>query len=304
MKPELVVMAAGMGSRFGGLKQLQTVGPAGETVMDYALFDARRAGVERVTFVIRREIEAAFRAQIGDRYRRWLQVAYAFQELEDLPAGTVLPPGRSKPWGTGQAVLAAREQVRAPFIVINADDFYGAEAFRLLAQWLAAPEPSTYAMVAFRLQNTLSAHGTVARGLCAVTADGRLTEVREHTGLRPDPSGAGALEDLAGGGSRRFTGQEPVSMNVWGFLPELFPELERRFQAFLAGPGQEPGAEFFLPSVIDQLIREGLAQVTVLTSADAWFGVTYKEDTALVQERIRALIAAGSYPASLWGRHD
>ncbi|WLT30674.1 NTP transferase domain-containing protein [Geothrix sp. PMB-07] len=305
--PELVVMAAGMGSRFGGLKQLEPVGPDGETVMDYALYDARRAGVKRVVFVIRKDIEAAFRAQVGQRYERWMEVAYAFQEMEDLPEGHAVPEGRSKPWGTGHAVLAARHEVKSPFLVINADDFYGAEAFRSLVQWLSQPVPEeacAFAMVAFRLENTLSENGSVARGLCEVTPSGQLSRVVEHAGLRRNPEGPGAVEEGPDGGLLHFSGQEPVSMNFWGFRPAFFPELGRRFRAFLETWGGHPKAEYFLPSVVDQMIQEGQAQVTVLNTPDPWFGVTYKEDKALVQQRIRALIDAGAYPASLWNDHD
>lgn len=305
--PELVVMAAGMGSRFGGLKQLEPVGPDGETVMDYALYDARRAGVKRVVFVIRKDIEAAFRAQVGQRYERWMEVAYAFQEMEDLPEGHAVPAGRAKPWGTGHAVLAARNAVKAPFLVINADDFYGAEAFRSLVQWLSQPEPEEacdFAMVAFRLENTLSENGSVARGLCEVTAGGRLSRVVEHVGLRRNPAGAGAVEEGPDGALVHFSGQEPVSMNFWGFRPAFFAELGRRFGTFLEAWGGHPKAEYFLPSVVDQMIQEGQAQVTVLNTPDPWFGVTYKEDKALVQQRILALIDAGAYPASLWNDHD
>lgn len=306
MIPELVVMAAGMGSRFGGLKQLEPVGPTGETVMDYALYDARRAGVRRVIFVIRRDIEAAFRAQVGSRYERWMEVAYAFQELDDVPPRFRVPQGRAKPWGTGHAVLAARREVRAPFLVINADDFYGAEAFRMLVQWLSNEQPGAvpaFAMVAFRLENTLSEHGSVARGLCEVTADGHLSRVVEHVGLAKNPEGPGAVEETAEGELRHFSGLEPVSMNFWGFQPELFPELGGRFTDFFEAWGEHPKAEFFLPSVVDQMIQEGRATVTVLHTPDRWFGVTYKEDKAMAQQRIEALVAAGTYPASLWNEH-
>ncbi|GLH71500.1 nucleotidyltransferase [Geothrix limicola] len=302
--PELVVMAAGMGSRFGGLKQLEPVGPDGETVMDYALYDALRAGVKRVVFVIRKDIEAAFREQVGNRYEPWMEVAYAFQELTDLPAGFTVPAERTKPWGTGHAVLAARTAVTAPFLVINADDFYGAEAFRIMTEWLAKPAPTgAFAMVAFRLENTLSEHGSVARGLCEVTPDGHLARVVEHVGLMCNPDGPGAVEELPEGGTRHFSGLEPVSMNFWGFRPDLFPALEARLRDFLANWGQHPKAEYFLPSVVDQMIQDGQAQVSVLNTPDRWFGVTYKEDKALVQQRIRALIDAGAYPASLWNEH-
>lgn len=306
MIPELVVMAAGMGSRFGGLKQLEPVGPDGETVMDYALYDAHRAGVRRVIFVIRRDIEEAFRARIGSRYERWMQVAYAFQELNDVPPRFTVPEGRTKPWGTGHAVLAARGEVRAPFLVINADDFYGSVAFQMLVQWLSQEHSGAvpaFAMVAFRLENTLSEHGSVARGLCEVSADGHLARVVEHVGLAKNPEGPGALEEVSEGDVRHFSGLEPVSMNFWGFQPELFPELGSRFSDFFETWGQHPKAEFFLPSVVDQMVQEGKATVTVLNTPDQWFGVTYKEDKALVQKRIAALVAAGVYPASLWNEH-
>jgi MobA-like NTP transferase domain len=307
MNPQLVVMAAGMGSRFGGLKQLEPVGPHGETVMDYALFDARRAGIQRVVFIIRKEFEAAFRDQVGTRYQRWMEVAYAFQDLADVPPGTTVAPDRVKPWGTGHAVLAARHAVATPFLVINADDFYGAEAFRLMVEWLRMVQPSpaaAYAMVAFRLENTLSEQGTVARGLCDVGPDGLLSRVLEHTCLRKDPEGPGVVEDLPDGRSLSFSGQEPVSMNFWGFQPNLFPALAQQFETFLATDSEHPKSEYFLPTVVDRLIQEGAARVTVLSTPDPWFGITYKEDKALVQQRIQALVDAGAYPANLWNDHE
>ena len=299
MKPQLVVMAAGIGSRFGGLKQLEPVGPSGEKVMDYALFDAKRAGIERVVFVIRKEFEASFHEQVGAHFAKWLDVSYAFQELDLLPAGFTLPEGRTKPWGTAHAVLAARSRVDGPFIVINADDFYGRQAFRLLADFLATSQDA-YAMVAFRMSNTLSEHGSVARGVCEVGPDGLLRSVVEHTGLVRD--GEGVREDHADGTCRRFTGSEPVSMNFWGFPKGLFPELEARFARFLSARGHEPKAEFYIPTVVDELIREDLARVRVLDTPDPWFGVTYREDKPAVVARIRQLIEAGEYPVSLWGQ--
>ena len=302
MSVELVVMAAGMGSRYGGLKQLESFGPSGETVMDYSLFDACRAGVKRVVFVIRKEIEAAFREKIGARYERWLEVDYAFQELDLLPPGFNVPPGRLKPWGTAHAVLAAGQQVRAPFLVINADDFYGANAFRVLSKWLDEPRQKSmdFAMVAFRLANTLSDYGSVARGVCRVDESGRLLGVTEHTGLERD--GAGALVREPGGEMLRFTGQEPASMNFWGFDPSFFPELSLRFSAFLELHGHDSKAEFFLPSVVDELLAEGRAKVQVITTPDRWFGVTYQADRDDVSARIRALVEQGVYPADLWRR--
>lgn len=290
---DLVVLAAGMGSRFGGVKQLAAVGPSGETVMDYAVFDAVRAGVERVVFVIRRELEEAFHASIGSRYSGVVPVSYAFQSLDALPGGRVVPEGRTKPWGTGQAVLAAGDVVRDPFIVINADDFYGRHAYADLAAWLA-PEraPGSYAMVAFGMRNTLSEHGSVSRGVCRVES-GRLVSVVEHTGLAAD--GDGVL-DASGA---RFTGDEPVSLNFWGLQPDVFGRLEAQFGEFLDSRGDDPKAELYLPAVIDRLVSEGAATVDVLTSPDPWFGMTYAADRDAVAERLAGLVANGEYASPL-----
>jgi len=295
MKPELVVMAAGAGSRFGGLKQLEAVGPQGEKLLDYALYDAKRAGVERVVFVIRREFEQAFREQIGANYARWMDVAYAFQELDLLPEGFPPPEGRTKPWGTAHAILAAQAHIQAPFLAINADDFYGRSAFAQLTEFLARPN-AAHAMVAFRLANTLSDHGTVARGLCEVGPDQQLRTVVEHTGLERTEGGIRERSrDCC-----RFTGQELVSMNFWGFQPSIFDPLQEGFGRFLATHGQDPKAEFFLPTVVDALIREGRAAVRVLETPDRWFGVTYREDKQAVVSRLQELIRTGEYPPSLW----
>jgi dTDP-glucose pyrophosphorylase len=316
--PELVVMAAGVGSRYGGLKQVEPVGPGGEFVMDYAVYDAARAGVERAVFVIRREMEADFHALRGSRYARLLDVAYAFQELDCVPPGFTAPSERRKPWGTGHAVLVAREQVTAPFIAINADDFYGAAGFRALVNFLGngkelgrgeagdpgsgrledAGETERYALVAYELEKTLSVHGGVARGICEVGRDGTLRAIAEHTSVERENHGIrGVAPD---GAVRRFTGSEPVSMNLWGFRPGLFAHLEERFGRFLAERGGDPQAELYLPAVVDELIREGQASVRVLRTAEPWFGVTYKEDRAAVAARIRELVARGDYPARLW----
>ena len=293
---DLVVLAAGMGSRFGGVKQLDPVGPGGETVMDYAVYDAVRAGVERVVFVIRRELEEAFHAQIGSRYVGRVHVAYAFQSLDALPGGRSVPAGRTKPWGTGQAVLAAADAVTGPFIVINADDFYGRDAYEGLTERLAIlTAPGSYAMVAFPLVNTLSEHGSVSRGICDVV-DGRLRGVVEHTGLTSDGSG---VLDSAGA---QFTGAELASMNFWGLQPDVFGRLEEQFGEFLDTRGSEAGSELYLPAVIDRLVSEGSATVDVLTSPDQWFGMTYAEDRDTVAERLADLVAAGEYPTPLgWG---
>lgn len=301
MKPELVVMAAGVGSRFGGLKQLEPVGPNGEKVMDYALYDAKRAGLERVVFVIRKEFERVFHEQVGSKYSRWMEVAYAFQELDLLPEGFALPEGRTKPWGTAHAILAAKTEVKVPFLAINADDFYGRRAFETLTKFLTRPVEGfvdSYAMVAFQMANTLSEHGTVARGICEVEPDGLLRAVEEHTGLERVEDG---IRELAEDGScRHFTGREPVSMNFWGFRSSIFGHLQERFAHFLKARGQDLKAEFFIPTVVDELIQEGRATVRVLETPDRWFGVTYREDRNTVVARILDLIRAGEYPRSLW----
>jgi hypothetical protein len=268
--------------------------------MDYAVFDAVRAGVERVVFVIRRELEEAFHASIGSRYAGQVSVAYAFQSLDALPGGRSVPEGRTKPWGTGQAVLAAGDVVDDPFIVINADDFYGRHAYADLGAWLA-PErvPGSYAMVAFGMRNTLSEHGAVSRGVCQVV-DGRLRSVVEHTGLAAD--GDGVL-DASGA---RFTGDEPVSLNFWGLQPDVFGRLEAQFGEFLDGLADDPStgsgnakAELYLPAVIDRLVSEGVATVDVLTSPDPWFGMTYAADQAAVSARLAELVANGDYDSPL-----
>ena len=303
MKITLLVLAAGMGSRYGGLKQLDPVGPSGETLMDFSIYDAIRAGFERVVFVIRRDIETAFREQIGSRYAGRIEIDYAFQRLDDLPAGFAVPAGREKPWGTGQAVFAAREVVREPFAVINADDFYGADSYRQLAGYLKqcrAGEPVDGCMCGFLMKNTLSENGTVSRGVCSVDAAGNLENVVEHTRLvRTAGGGADSLRDddsvLA-----HFTGDELVSMNCWGFSPALFGELERLFADFLTARGGELKSEFYIPFVADRLIRERRARVRMLTSHAGWFGITYRADRPVVVAGLRSLVERGDYPEKLF----
>ena len=296
---ELVVLAAGMGSRYGGLKQLDPVVPGGEIVLDYSVFDALRAGFTRVVFVIRRDIEAAFRARIGARFEARIDVAYVFQELQDVPDGCVVPGERVKPWGTGHAVLAVRDAVTGPFAVVNADDFYGPASFRSLAGELQARRgPTDYAMVAFRLDRTLSEHGTVSRGVCTVDSDGRLEDVDERTaiGRKADR----IVYTASDGTEHRLTGREPVSMNMWGFNPSVFGYLSAHFRAFLQHSRDDPKAEFFLPAVINALIQSGEIRVTVLHSEENWFGVTYREDKAEAMRNIRDRIDRGEYPERLW----
>lgn len=301
MKLTLLVLAAGMGSRYGGLKQLDEVGPSGETVMDYSVFDAMRAGFDRVVFVIRKDIEEAFRAAIGSRYADRIEVAYAFQDVNDLPAGFRVPEGRTKPWGTGQAVYAARKLLDGPFAVINADDFYGADSYRKLAGYLkSAPEDGKIrgCIASFVLSNTLSENGSVSRGICSADAAGNLSKVVENTKIfRRDGKVISVQED---GAELEFTGEELVSMNSWGFMPELVGELERLFTGFLEEHGTELKSEFYLPFAVDTLIREGRAEIKMLKSEDSWFGITYREDKPFVQAALRKLVAEGAYPEKLF----
>jgi NDP-sugar pyrophosphorylase family protein len=284
---DLVVLAAGMGSRFGGLKQVQPVGPAGELIIEYSAYDALQAGFGRLVLVIRKDIEAEFRATIGRRLESRMDVAYVFQETG---------AGRLKPWGTGHAVLAAQSAVSRPFAVINADDFYGAGGYRALAGHFAASQD--YAMVGYPLKQTLSEFGTVSRGLCATDPTGRLQSITEITKIEKTASGARYTD--AGGLTHGLTGEEIVSMNFWGFTPRVFGQLEKMFADFQAKQAGDPKAEFYLPTAISTLNERGEARVALLRSADAWFGITYREDLAPSQAAIRALIAAGRYPAPLW----
>lgn len=287
----LVVLAAGMGSRYGGLKQLDPVGPGGETILDYAVYDAIRAGFDRVVFVIRRDFEEVFRAQVGSRYADRVEVAYAFQALDLLPDGCVVPPGRTKPWGTGHAVWCARDQVPASFAVINADDFLGRDAFAQLADFLAAPD-ADHAMVGYRLGNTLSEQGSVSRGVCQVTATGELTEVVEHTGIARSDVGPG----------QTFAGDEIVSMNCWAFQPTFWAALDRQWRKFGAERLPEEKAEFYLPAAVSAEIAAGRATVRVRPTSASWFGVTYREDKPLVEATLAQMVAAAEYPAYLFSR--
>ncbi len=295
--PTLLVLAAGMGSRYGGLKQIDPVGPSGEAILDYSVFDAKRAGFGRVVFLIRHSIEEAFRETVGVRYAGQIPVEYAFQELEDLPTGYAVPEGRTKPWGTTQAVLCAEPLLDGPFAVINADDFYGAASYRALAEHLQTGTRD-FAMVGFVLRKTLSAFGSVARGVCSVDEAGMLRTVVEHTKIEQDGTGARSIQ--ADGSTLALTGDELVSMNMWGFTPELFAPLREDFLRFLRAAGGEQKSECYLPNSVNTLVGQGLARVRVLSSPDAWFGVTYREDRESVVERIRALVAAGAYPERLW----
>ena len=300
--PTLLVLAAGLGSRYGGIKQMDPVGPAGEFVLDYSMYDAWRAGFAEVVLVIREEHEEPLRQHFGRRLDGRLRVTYVQQSLADLPAGFPLPPERQKPWGTGHAIWAARNAVRTPFGVINADDFYGAGAYRALAAFLTGPqaEARTYAMVAYRLANTLSPYGGVSRGICSRDAAGFLVEVIERTKIEMTPTGARFRRD--DGTWATLSGAEPASLNLWGFHPSLFPALEELFTEFLSRNLRQTGAEFYIPTVVDTLVKRGRCRTVVLDTDEHWFGMTYKEDRALVVERIAAQIRAGTYPPDLWAR--
>jgi NDP-sugar pyrophosphorylase family protein len=290
MAPTLLVLAAGMGSRYGGLKQIDPVGPSGETVLDYAVHDAVRAGFGEAVFVIRREFEEAFASAVTAKYARAIAVRTVFQSTDDLPPGFDVPAGRERPWGTGHAVWCAREALSGPFAVINADDFYGASSFSRLAAFLGAASGARYAMVGFRLANTLSEGGPVSRGVCRVRG-GRLESITEERAITRADVGPGL----------RFTGDETVSMNLWGFTPSLFDGLDAGLRAFLAASGSDPRAEFYLPAAVSGLVASGSAAVEVIPSGDAWFGITYREDRPLVSAAIRALVGGGAYPARLFG---
>ena len=287
--PALLVLAAGMGSRYGGLKQLDPVGPRGETLLDYSVRDAVGAGFGRVVFLIRRDIEKEFREKVGARYEGVVPVGYAFQELGDLPRGFAPPPGRTKPWGTAHAVWCARDAVETPFAAINADDFYGAESFRRIAEFLSsvdsAAQPARFAMVAYRLDKTLSEHGTVARGICAVDDNSLLRGVEELTDIARDAGGSIVCAN------RQLEPATPVSMNFWGFTPQVFPLLGEELHRFLVREAASEKAECYLPAAVAEMIAARHAEVRVLSTTSDWFGVTYREDRARVVEALAALEA-------------
>lgn len=303
-KPVLVVMAAGMGSRYGGMKQIDPVGPNGEVIIDYSLYDAYRAGFRTVIFVIKHEIEEAFRAAIGDRISKIMEVKYAFQQLDILPTGFEVPENREKPWGTCHAVLAAKNLIDGPFAVINADDYYGVEAFQVMYDYLSTHADDDfyrYCMVSYLLKNTLSENGSVARGVCIKNEDGTLQSVTERTRIEPYADGVHYTED--GGASwTDLPGDTLVSMNLWGFGKSFLDEAENRFAAWLDAnlPTNPLKCEYFLPLVVTELIEEGKAKIQVLRSTDKWYGVTYREDKPLVVEAIARKTAEGQYPENLW----
>ncbi len=301
MDKTLVLLAAGMGSRYGGLKQLDALGPGGATLMDYSVYDALRAGFTRVVFIIRREMEMEFKQVIGARYAGHVALEYAFQELTDLPDGFVPPAERTKPWGTAHALYAARHVVDTPMAVINADDFYGRDSFRSLGDYLdrqSAAGGLYGAMCGFKVTNTLSENGTVSRGVCAVSG-GNLAGVVEHTRILRDAAGR-IVSQFEDGTEAVLAPDTLVSMNFWGFSPAIFPELEALLRKFLADRGSELKSEFYVPSVADALIRAHRMTVKMLTSDASWFGVTYREDRPGTMAALRRMTERGEYPEKLF----
>lgn len=288
----LLVMAAGMGSRYGGLKQLDPMGPNGETIIDYSVYDAIQAGFSKAVFIIRREFEAEFREKVTDKYADSIRVEFAFQDLHDLPEGFACPDGREKPWGTGHAILSASEWIDEPFAAINADDFYGRESYQKLADYYRNTVDG-FSMVVYRLDNTLSSFGGVTRGVCSILDD-KLSSVVETGNVVKTEFG------VTSDGDAPLDGSEPVSVNMWGFTPKLFNYLNTMFVEFLQKEGSELKSEFLIPTVINDLIQSGQESVHVLRSDSPWFGVTYKEDKPFVESEIVKMVAAGDYPSKLF----
>ena len=288
----LLIMAAGMGSRYGGLKQLDAIGPSGETIIDYSVYDAIKAGFTKVVFIIRKDFEQEFKSKITDKYEGQIQVEFAFQDLNDLPDEFTCPEGREKPWGTGHAILSARDIINEPFVAINGDDFYGRESFKVVADYYRKGANS-FSMVAFKLDKTLSSFGGVTRGLCTVN-DEKLNTVIETADLQKTDYGVSSNRDI------ELDGSEPVSMKVWGFTPILFKYLEEKFVEFLSENGTEMKSEYLIPSVVNELIQSGQETVHVLRSGATWFGVTYKEDKPYVEGEIEKLVNKGEYPGKLF----
>ena len=288
----LLIMAAGMGSRYGGLKQLDSVGPNQETIIDYSVYDAIRAGFDKVVFVIRKEFHNEFRSLITDKYLGKIKVEFAFQELENLPADFSCPEERKKPWGTGHAILSAKDIIQEPFVAINGDDFYGLESFKVVADYYQNGG-SEFSMVAFQLDNTLSDFGSVTRGLCTLKGN-KLDTVIETGGLIMSEKGMTSNRNI------HLNGKEPVSMNVWGFTPDLFGYLESMFIQFLKEEGGALKSEYLIPSVVNNLIQTNRKSVHILHSSAKWFGVTYKEDKSYVMDEIKKLIKDGHYPKNLF----
>jgi len=288
----LLVMAAGMGSRYGGLKQLDQIGPSGETIIDYSVYDAIEAGFNKIIFIIREVFEEQFKAQVADKYLNKIEVEFAYQDIDDLPSGFSCPDGREKPWGTGHAILSANHLVHEPFVVINGDDYYGKESFKVISDYYFRGKEQ-FCMVGFRLGNTLSSFGAVTRGVCSVE-NKKLSSVVETGDLRKKGNIIYSDRDIS------FDGNEPVSMNMWGFTPVLFHHLKEKFIDFLNVHGREVKSEFLIPSIINELIQDGDEKVHVLETSSSWFGVTYKSDKPIVEKKIQQLVSSGVYPSPLF----
>ena len=303
-KPVLVIMAAGMGSRYGGLKQIDPVDGEGHIIMDFSMFDAKRAGFEKVIFIIKKENEADFKEAVGDRMGKYMEVSYAFQELSNIPEGYEVPEGRVKPWGTAHAVLSCIDQIDGPFAVINADDYYGVEAFKLIYDYLSTHQDDDkyrYTMVGYHLGNTVTDNGHVARGICEMNEAGELLSIRERTRIEKRDGGIAFTED--DGETWTFVPADTtVSMNMWGFSKSILEEIKKGFPAFLdKGLKENPmKCEYFLPAVVSSLVEEDRASVAVLKSADKWYGVTYKEDKPVVEAAVKRMKEEAVYPTHLW----
>jgi NDP-sugar pyrophosphorylase family protein len=298
MKPTLVILAAGMGSRYGGLKQLDEVGPNGEAIIDYSLYDAIRAGFGKVVFIIRTDFAEEFKARFEPRLKGRIETEYVFQSLDKIPIGFTLNPEREKPWGTAHAVMMAKDAVKEPMAAINADDFYGKEAYQVMGDFLrSSNDPSEYSMIGYRVDKTLSAHGTVSRGVCNTDENGYLTSVIERTKIQRDDDGIYFYEP---DGKFPLMEDTPVSMNFWGLKPNVFGYLDEGFASFLNESGNEPKSEYFIPLLINDNIQSGRIKTKVLTCDAPWFGVTYREDKPIAQEEILKLIDSGVYPPKLW----
>lgn len=300
MKPTLLVMAAGLGSRYGGIKQIAPVGPGGEAILEYSVYDALRAGFGKVVFVIRKELEKDFNEVFGNKFRNRVDIEYVFQELNKIPEGFTIPSERVKPWGTGHAVLMAKDVIKTPFAAINADDYYGIDAFKNMAEYLKKQDfaDSNFAMVGYLLGKTMSEHGSVSRGICSVDKHRMLLNVTEFTKICYTENG---IEDVTDETTQVLLNKDDVvSMNFWGFTPVFFGQLEKLFRDFLSQNINNIKSEFYIPFVVDTLIKKNAANVKVLNSDDEWFGITYPEDKPLVQQKLKELTDKGIYPESLW----
>ncbi len=298
MKPTLLILAAGMGSRYGGLKQMDELGPNGESIIDYSIYDAIRAGFGKVVFVIRKDFADAFKERFESRLAGKIKTIYVYQSLDDLPKGFTVPEGREKPWGTGHAMLMAKDVIKEPFGIINADDYYGREAYQQVYDFLnESTDPNEYAMVGYPLVKTLSEHGTVSRGICETDENGNLTDIVERTKIGWEGDKIYFYED---NGKTEVSGDVPVSMNFWAFKPGFFPLLEEEFIGFLKEKGHELKSEYYFNIAVDNLIKKGIASTKVMKTKSQWFGVTYKEDKPMVHAKFKELHDKGVYPEKLW----